>query len=152
VADVGAGTGLFEPLLADAVGPQGEVWAVDISQPFLDRIAGFEIPRVHTLLCDEHDAKLPPASVDRIFICDTYHHFSHPQDTLASLRRALRPGGVLALLDFERVEGKSSPWVLKHVRAGKEVFRAEIEKAGFRYDREVPDLLEQNYLLLFRAP
>ena len=91
--------------------------------------------------------------LDLVFICDTYHHFEYPQTTLASLHAALRPGGMLAVVDFERIEGVSRPWVLNHMRAGKEVFRSEIEAAGFRFLEEVEVAgLEENYLLLFRRP
>src|SRR5690606_28394541 len=96
------------------------------------------------------DSRLPKASIDVIFVCDTYHHFSHPESTLASLHRALRPGGRLVVVDFERIPGVSREWLLDHVRAGKEVFRAEIEAAGFVLDREVEIAgLEENYCLTF---
>ena len=51
---------------------------------------------------------------------------------LASLRQALKPGGRLVVVEFDRVEGRSAEFVLKHVRAGKDVFIKEIESAGFR--------------------
>ena len=153
VADVGSGTGLFTRLMAPAVGKKGKVYAVDIARAFVThtllscRARGFT--QVEGIVCTTDDAKLPPASVDVIFICDTYHHFEYPQKTMASLRRALKPGGRLFVLDFERIEGVSSDWILGHVRAGKEVFRAEIEEAGFALVEE-RDLFEQNYFLCFR--
>lgn len=66
---------------------------------------------------------------------------------------ALAPGGRLVVLDFERIEGRSRPWVLEHVRAGKDVTRAEIEAGGFELVREhaVAGLAE-NYVLEFRKP
>jgi predicted methyltransferase len=67
---------------------------------------------------------------------------------LASIRRALRPGGTLVMVDFERTPGVSPDWILKHVRAGKEQFRAEIEAAGFRFVEEVK-LMRENYFLRF---
>ena len=153
VADVGAGTGLFTRLIAPAVGKEGKVYAVDIAPAFVThtllscRARGFT--QVEGIVCTADDAKLPPGSVDVIFICDTYHHFEYPQKTMASLLRALKPGGRLFVLDFERIEGVSSDWILGHVRAGKEVFRAEIEEAGFALVEE-RDLFEQNYFLCFR--
>ena len=99
--------------------------------------------------CAPDEAKLPPASVDLVFICDTYHHFEFPHKTMSSIAKALKPGGRVALLDFERVEGKSSDWILGHVRAGKEVFSKEIEEAGFELVEEL-DLFEENYFLVFR--
>ena len=153
VADVGAGTGLFLEAFASAAGPGGRVYAVDISPGFVehlqDRVRAEGLDQVEVVLCTEKDARLPEDSVDVVFVCDTYHHFTYPQTTLASLRRALRPGGRLVVVDFERIEGVSREWVLGHVRAGKEVFRAEIEEAGFEYLDEVDVGLEENYLIRF---
>lgn len=153
VADVGAGTGLFEPLFAKAVGPRGKVIAVDIAPKFLEHIRReadrLELRNIQTVLCTERSANLPEASVDLVFICDTYHHFEHPAATLASIHRALKPGGVLVLVEFRREPGKSSQWLLKHVRAGREVFTREIEAAGFEAIA-TEDFLQQNYMARFR--
>jgi predicted methyltransferase len=69
---------------------------------------------------------------------------------LSSIRKALRRGGTLALIDFERIPGKSSDWILGHVRAGKAEVKAEVIEAGFRFCEEI-DLpeLEENYFLRF---
>lgn len=155
IADVGAGTGLFEPLFDQAVGPEGRVYAVDLSEAFLGHLAARDAAEgwrnVEIVACTERSIELAERSVDVVFVCDTYHHFEYPQSTLASIRSALRPGGLLVVVDFERIEGVSSEWLLGHVRAGKEVFRAEIEAAGFRFldEPRVPGL-EENYLLRFR--
>ncbi len=153
VADIGAGTGLFTRLLAQAVGPQGRVAAVDIAPKFLEHIqatcreAG--LANVTTQLGTAQSASLPADSVDLVFICDTYHHFEFPQKMLASLHQALRPGGRLVLIDFRRIEGTSTEWILSHVRAGQEVFEGEIEAAGFRKQTEVTGLLDENYFSIF---
>ena len=152
IADVGAGTGLFVPLLARQTGPSGRVYAVDISEEFirliLSRAKMEGLKHVEGIVCDPDDTKLPENSVDLVFVCDTYHHFEYPQKSLASIHRALRPGGRLVIVDFERIPGTSSAWILNHVRAGKEVFRAEIEAAGFKLIDE-PKLLKENYILRF---
>lgn len=157
VADVGAGTGLFTRPFAEAVGREGRVFAVDIAQKFLDHVvktcgeAGLR--NVQPVLAKPDSTELPADSVDVAFICDTYHHFEFPQKTLATLHRALKPGGRLILIDFRRVEGRSTDWVLSHVRAGQEVFEAEVTQAGFRKSREAADLLQENYFVEFvKAP
>ena len=68
---------------------------------------------------------------------------------MASLHRALKPGGRVVLIDFHRIPGTSSDWVLGHVRAGQDVFEAEITQAGFRKVREETDLLQENYFVVF---
>jgi ubiquinone/menaquinone biosynthesis C-methylase UbiE/intracellular sulfur oxidation DsrE/DsrF family protein len=156
VADIGAGTGLFTRLFAEAVGNQGQVIAVDIAQKFLDHItltareAGFK--NIKTLQSKPDSSELPAESVDLIFICDTYHHFEFPQKTMVSLQRALKPGGRLILIDFHRVVGKSTDWVMSHVRAGQEVFEREITDAGLRKVNEEKELLKENYFVIFEKP
>jgi ubiquinone/menaquinone biosynthesis C-methylase UbiE len=153
VADIGAGTGLFTPLLAEAVGPRGTVYAVDIVKSFLalieERAAAGGLRNVRTVLCSDRSVGLPPDSVDLAFICDTYHHFEYPRNSMASLHRALRAGGEVVLIDFKRIPGESSDWVLNHVRAGQDVVEAEILAAGFRKTAE-ERFLKDNYLVRFR--
>jgi ubiquinone/menaquinone biosynthesis C-methylase UbiE len=152
VADVGAGTGLFTRKFATEIGDRGKVFAVDISAAFLKHIektcADGQIKNVETILCDQFSTKLPKNSVDLVFICDVYHHFEFPQRTLQSIHDALRPGGRMVLIDFERIEGKSSDWTLSHVRAGKEVFVREVTAAGFKAAGE-EKLLKENYFVRF---
>lgn len=157
VADIGTGTGLFVEPLSEAVGPTGWVYALDIAPAFLERVgAGAELrglTNVTPALCGQDDIRLPPDSLDAAFVCDVYHHFEFPDASLASIRRAIKPGGQLVVIDFERVPGESREWTLGHVRAGKEVFRAEIEAAGFRFEEEVAvPGFHENYFLRFRKP
>lgn len=153
VADVGAGTGLFTELFARAVGSKGKVYAVDVSPEFIRNIelrmkkAGFG--NVTGVQSSQEDTKLAPGSVDLVFICDTYHHFEKPRAMLASIRRALRPGGALVIVDFERVEGKSSGWIMHHVRAGKDVVIREVEAAGFQLRESELKALNDNFFLRF---
>lgn len=153
VADIGAGTGLFTALLAKAA-PQGTVYAVDIVPPFIAniarRMAEETITNVTPVLCTDKSTNLPPKSVDKVFLCDTYHHFEFPQSSLASIHQALRTGGELLLVEFHRIPGKSSDFILNHVRAGQEVFIKEIEAAGFEPVGEVVGFLEDNYFYRFR--
>ena len=154
VADIGAGTGLFMPDLAHGVGPGGTVYAVDIAPAFLEhlrqRARAEGLDRVQVVAGTERSVELPPSSVDVAFVCDTYHHFEYPHSTLASLRDALKPDGVLVVVDFER-RSDSRQWVLDHVRCGSEQVIAEIEAEGFHLiDRPAVQGLAENYLLRFR--
>lgn len=155
VADVGAGSGFMVEIFAKLVGLTGKAYAVDINPKLLERIAQQAseqgLKNLQTVLAKDDSAELPPNSVDVVFICDTYHHFEYPQGTMASLHRALRPGGQLIIVDFKRVPGVSPAWVLDHVRAGQEVFTKEIVEAGFEVVRgENASFLTENYVLRFR--
>lgn len=155
VADIGAGTGFYSRLFAAAAGDAGWVYAVDISPRFLEHInhraQQENIRNLTCVLCTDRSIRLPPSSVDVVFICDTYHHFEHPQLTLASIHQALEPGGRLIVIDFERIPGVSREFILGHVRAGKEVFQSEILEAGFhRIDEVRIPTFQENYLLRFQ--
>ena len=157
VADIGAGTGFFTLLFARRVGPGGTVWAVDIAPTFLDEIArrarAEGLANVRTVLGRDDSTALSPASVDLAFVCATYHHFEFPEKMLHAIRRTLRPGGRLVVIDFERIEGTSRQWVLDHVRADRQQVAAEIRAAGFEPMGEITvDGLTENYLLQFRRP
>lgn len=154
VADIGAGTGLYTRLFSNAVGEKGWVYAVDINAKFLEHIqaraAQEKQANITTVICPQDSVSLPPASIDLAFICDVYHHFEYPRSTLASLFRAMKPGGKILLIDFIRIKGESNEWTLNHVRAGEEVFRKEIEDAGFAFEErvEIPGF-KDNYCLRF---
>ena len=160
IADVGAGTGLFEPIFSTRVGPAGRVFALEISPEFVEHLrqrAFLEaLTNVDVVKCPDDATGLPRASVDVVFVCDVYHHFEQPQKNLASIRATLKPGGRLVVVDFDRVEGKSSEFVLKHVRAGRDQFTKEITAAGFALERgENPEeaaKLVESWLAVFRRP
>ena len=155
VADIGAGTGLFEPQFAALVGEAGVVYAVDLSPGMIDHLnerkAAEGWANVEVVQCEPDDVKLPRGSVDRVFICDTYHHFEFPRTTMATIRRAMRPDAELIIVDFERIPGVSREWLLSHVRCGKETVIEELESFGFELIEEidVPGLRE-NYVLRLR--
>lgn len=157
IADVGAGTGFYSRLFAKKAGWDGWVYSVDIAPKFLQHIAtratADGIENLTTVLGTDVSVRLPPESVDLVFICDTYHHFESPQESLSSILRALKPGGRLVLIDFNRIPGVSRDWLISHVRAGKEEFQAEVVASGLEFVDEVKvDGFEENYLLRFSKP
>ncbi|MEM7163819.1 MAG: methyltransferase domain-containing protein [Planctomycetota bacterium] len=157
VADIGAGTGLFVAPFAQSVSAAGKVYALEISPGFVshlrDRVAREQLANVEVILSQEASTTLPPASVDVVFLCDTYHHFEHYRKMLASIRQTLRPGGQVVVIDFERIPGVSREWILGHVRAGKPQVIDEFTAAGFVLTAEISVAgLEENYCLRFTRP
>ena len=154
IADVGAGTGFFARLFSESVQKEGHVYALEISPAFLkhlrDRVKADGLKNVTVVESRTDSVVLSPASVDVAFICDVYHHFEFPQAMMRSIHRAIRPGGQLIVIDFERIDGVSREWTMGHVRAGKDVFREEIEEAGFRFSEEIEiEGFRENYFLRF---
>jgi ubiquinone/menaquinone biosynthesis C-methylase UbiE len=158
VADIGAGSGLFARLIAQRVGPGGTVYAVDIAKNMVDHITKTaqeeHIANLKAVLGDPHSPKLAPNSVDAICIIDSYHHFEFPTDMLHEISTALRPDGILMLIDFKRIDGVSRSYILNMVRAGEGTFTDEFLNAGFELVDRRDDMFPENYLLKFkhRAP
>jgi ubiquinone/menaquinone biosynthesis C-methylase UbiE len=154
VADIGAGSGLISRLIAQRVGSEGAVYAVDIAKNMVDYIAKTSkeqgLTNIKAVLGDPKSPRLAPASVDRICIIDAYHHFEYPAEMLAEIKKALRPDGTLVLIDFKRVEGVSRDYILKMVRAGQGTFTDEFQNAGFELVERRDDMFPENYLLKFQ--
>lgn len=152
VADIGAGTGLFSTLFARAVGPSGLVYAVDVSPGFIDGISARAraegLTNIVPVRNTQQATGLEGASIDLAFVCDTYHHFEDPAAMLDSIRRALVPGGTLIIIDYRRLPDANSPWILSHVRAGRDQVVREVTGAGFRL-AQAPELLHESYFLRF---
>lgn len=136
IADIGAGTGLYTLLFADAVGNAGHVFAVDIEPLFLNLInqrtadAGFD--NVSAVLGRENDITLPPNSIDIAFIADTYHYFSDREAIMKTIYDALKPGGSLIMVEYDVIPGQPRPEGKDHVRFGKAAVIAEVEYVGLK--------------------
>ena len=154
-ADVGVGSGLYTLAFADAVGPEGTVFAVDVQDYFLDHVRtkakDAKAENITFVKANQRSVNLEPNSADLVFMCDVFHHVEYPRTYLASLFTALRPGGRFAVIDFIAEEGKSEAWVLEHVRASPAEFQAEFEAAGFVLETQ-PDVLEENFFHIYRKP
>lgn len=104
-ADVGAGDGEWSEKLARKVGPSGRVYATEVDSSELDkirkRVQDAGIVNVTAILGTQQDTGLPEACCDAILVRMVYHHFTEPARMRASLRNALRLGGVLVIVDTE---------------------------------------------------
>jgi ubiquinone/menaquinone biosynthesis C-methylase UbiE len=154
VADVGAGTGLFTFTLAEAVGPSGRVFAVDVQDYFLEHLAktarAKQLDNVRTIAATQRSPRLAEGSIDLAFFCDAYHHIEHPAPYLREIFAAVRPGGRLVIVDYAK-DDSASAFIHGHLRGTPQDFRAEIEAAGFRFQRAW-DGLEENFMYVFTRP
>jgi ubiquinone/menaquinone biosynthesis C-methylase UbiE len=109
VADIGAGTGLFEGALAAAVGPAGVVYAVDVDQKLLDHIArraaDLGVRNVRVVLGRFTDPGLPVRNLDLALINDVLHHVEDRATYLKSLAGYMAPSGRIAVIDFRPGHG-----------------------------------------------
>jgi ubiquinone/menaquinone biosynthesis C-methylase UbiE len=102
VADVGAGDGKYSAFLAGQVGSSGRIYATEIVPDLIDAISKTVSGKnnVTVILGKENSTGLPDQCCDRILLRRVYHHMHHPQPMLNSLLSALKPGGIILIIDF----------------------------------------------------
>jgi ubiquinone/menaquinone biosynthesis C-methylase UbiE len=153
VADVGAGAGYTSLRLARRVGPKGVVLATDVQPQMLQmlrrnaQMAG--IRNIKPILCTQTDPKLPEEKVDLALMVDVYHEMSNPEASLRGIRKALKPGGKLVLVEF-RAEDPEVPIKPEHKMTVAQV-KKEIEPQGFRFET-VHDFLPWQHIIVFERP
>jgi precorrin-6B methylase 2/mono/diheme cytochrome c family protein len=150
VADIGAGTGYFTWRLAQHAGPKGKVIAVDIQQTMLnlaaETVKQHGLVNVDYVLGKENDPRLPQQSLEMVFIAYSYHEFSEPETIMEAVRRSLKPGGRLVIVEYAK-ESKLAPASSLHKMSFEEI-RSEIEPMGFELDR-ILDFLPMQHGLIF---
>jgi cyclopropane fatty-acyl-phospholipid synthase-like methyltransferase len=148
VADLGAGGGYFTFRFAEAVGPDGRVYAIDIDPDMIaylnDRVTESGYRNVETIEASAADPRLAPASVDLLFTCNTYHHIGDRTEYFARAKVTLRPGGRVAIIDMNG-EGWFA-WLFGHATA-PETIRSEMEAAGYTLAQQHDFLSGQSFLV-----
>ena len=152
IADIGAASGYFSFRFATAVGPDGIVYAVDLDEKMLrfiqDRAKREKAENIVTVLCPPDNPMLAPHSVDLIFFCDTLHHIRNRPVYYRHLTRALRPGGRLAVVDFQKRKLPVGGPPMS-TRISREELINEAAGAGFTLAREF-DFLPYQYFQVYR--
>jgi len=153
VADIGAGTGYLSRRMARSVAPSGRVLAVDVQPEMvailrrLAREAG--IGNIEARLGAEDNVQLPAASIDLAIMVDVYHELSHPFEVLASIVRALKPGGQVVFVEY-KAEDRNVP--IKRLHKMSEVqIKREAAVHPLVWERTVATLPWQ-HVVVFRKP
>jgi ubiquinone/menaquinone biosynthesis C-methylase UbiE len=153
VADIGAGVGYTSLRMARRVGPKGTVLATDLQPEMLQMLQEnarrARVKNVRPILATATDTKLPEGAVDLALMVDVYHECSDPEATLQGLRKALKPGGRLVLVEF-RGEDPEVPIKPEHKMTFAQV-RREIEPQGFRF-KEKFEFLPWQHIIVFEKP
>jgi ubiquinone/menaquinone biosynthesis C-methylase UbiE len=151
VADIGAGTGLFEGALATAVGAKGTVYAEDIDQALLDHIAQrakqLSVTNVHGVLGTFTDPKLPVRTIDLALINDVLHHIENRAAYLKSLAEYVKPGGRIAVIEFYPELGghRTQP----ELQVTKQQAATWMAAAGFKPAEEVEQLFTDKWFIIY---
>ena len=152
VTDIGAGSGYFTERLSRLVGATGRVYANDIQKGMLDllqrRLASQQLQNVTLVLGEPADPKLPPSSIDLALMVDVYHELGDPQTMLANIKKALKPDGRLALIEYKG-EDPSVPILPLHKMTVAQA-RLELEPEGFVLT-SVNSSLPRQHVLVFSA-
>ena len=153
VADVGAGAGYTSLKLARRVGPTGTVLATDVQPQMLQMLqanakaAGAK--NIKSIRSTQAETRLPEGQVDLALLVDVYHEASDPEALLVGLKKALKPGGRLVLVEF-RGEDPEVPIKPEHKMTLKQV-RLELEPQGFRF-LDSYEFLPWQHIIVFEKP
>ena len=147
IADLGSGDGWLTVLLARELGPSGRVFAVDISESALSRlketVARDALRNVEIVLAADDDPRLPAGTLDGVVILNAYHEVTKRVPVLDGVRRALKPGGVLVVVDNLPTD---STWSREQQAArhglALHFARAELEARGFDIVSTDPRFIE----------
>jgi ubiquinone/menaquinone biosynthesis C-methylase UbiE len=163
IAEVGAGKGKMTVAAAERVGPSGHVLSTELDP---DRLADIKasvtkrrLANVTVIKAGEADTNLPSQCCDAVFMRDVYHHFIHPAEIDASLFRALKPGGLLAVIDFRPSKAlgiiapiKGAPKNRGGHGVPQQVLIDELTAAGFQVEVIPTTWPGRGYCVVFRKP
>lgn len=158
VAELGAGDGAMAIEMARIVGPAGRIVATEVTEQQREGIRAAAlrggVTNLSVLPAREHDSGLPGGCCDAVYMQRVYHHLTDPAAVIASVRRALRPGGRVAVLEFEPgwIANFSTPSGVPD-RGGhgvpKQMLLREMKEYGFGPVGELTDFGGEVYLGVF---
>lgn len=161
VADVGAGEGYFTFHLAERVGREGRVYAEDIDSGVVGDLKSAAkqrgLSQVEVIQGTENDPKLPEGALDAVLIVNAYHEMDEHDAMLKGILRALKPGGLLGIIDKEAEAGHPRSWYHSHHRIAEQVVKDEAKADGFDFAATRPGFTRSDdstrwYFLLFAKP
>jgi len=134
IADIGSGGGYFTLVLAGKAGKTGRVYAVDVKSKYLDFIrskaAREGLDNISTVLGEGGEMDLPLAGLNLVFARNVYHHLPAPTDYFSKIKKYLKPGGRVAIIDHKPKRGFNFVALFKHHTPGETIIQ-EMETAGY---------------------
>jgi SAM-dependent methyltransferase len=154
VADIGAGSGYYSSRMAERVGNDGLVYAVDVQPEMLDilrlQMKLQKVSNVRPVLGSETDPKLPAGALDLAIMVDVYHEFEYPYEMLAAIVKALKPGGRVAFVEF-RGNDPNVPIKAEHTMTEEQI-RREAGPHALEWVKTVRDLPWQQVVVFRKSP
>jgi ubiquinone/menaquinone biosynthesis C-methylase UbiE len=161
VADVGAGEGYFTFHLASRVGATGKVYAEDILDDRLEKIrsraANEKLTQIETIRGEIDDPRLPAERSDVVLISNAYHEMRDYDKMLQGIFRALKPGGLLAIIDAPAKPGNRRESYYDRHRIPEKLVREDTARNGLRFLRQLPTFTPPDsdrtyFFLIFQKP
>jgi ubiquinone/menaquinone biosynthesis C-methylase UbiE len=161
IAEIGAGEGPMSFSAAARVGSAGHVYTTELDDKKVAHLK-VEVEKRHlqnvtVVKADPIETNLPDSCCEAIFMRRVYHHFTDPARTDASIFRALKAGGLLAVIDFPPRSGLPAVQNVPRTHSGhgisKNVLLKELESAGFELviqPDEWPN--QEDYCIIVRKP
>ena len=148
IADIGAGSGYHVFKMAP-LADKGLVYAVDIQPEMLEAIElkkkSKRVSNVETVLGSAKSINLPKNSLDKVLLVDVYHEFSNPLEMIESIKNALKPNGLLFLIEY-RGEDPNVPIKKIHKMTKKQSI-AEMRAVGLKLKENIDNLPWQHCMI-----
>jgi len=146
IGEAGAGDGYFTFKMIERIGKQGAIYANDIQQRALNRMERRSekegIGNIHTVLGEIADPLFPRNDLEMVVMVHAFHDFEKPVEWLENLKKYLKQGAILAIIDRDPAKtGGSHAW-------SKEKILGYTKKAGYRLIKDA-DFLKDNLILVF---
>lgn len=154
LVDLGCGRGAYSLAMAEHIGPKGVIWAVDLwdegIRELKEKVAAQGLTQIRPVLADAGD-RLPlnDREADICFMATVFHDLVHGnahEGALAEIKRVLKPGGVLAIVEFNKFDGQPGPPI--HIKLSPAELDGFISPHGFAKNRET-GVGPHNYLALY---
>lgn len=162
VADVGAGEGYFTFHFAERVGPTGKVYAEDVLPDrmvkILSRAQKENLSQIQTIVGMPNDPRLPVGTLNAILVSNAYHEMHDYDAMLQGMYKALKPGGMIGIIDARAQPGQPRESYYQPHHIPKELVRKDLTRNGFHFLREgrefnPPDEgTRRYYFLIFEKP
>jgi arsenite methyltransferase len=150
VVDIGVGGGYFSLRFAEAVKPEGKVYALDTNEQFLEFLLNEARERglsnLEPILATEDNLRLPDGALDLVFMRNVYHHLEKRVEYLKRLASKLKPNGRIAIVEYDRSPSLTLRRLFGHYVPHERIID-EMEQAGYKLDIIFSFLPEQSFTI-----